>query len=91
MQSINIALALSVSTLTHMRTYTCMCADLYTVISMSGASDCVAACCSALRSVAMCCNLFMDGASECVCSALQCVAVCCNVLQCVAVCCNVLQ
>ena len=57
----------------------------------------VAACCSVLPCVAVCCsvlNLQNSQQLDCVavcCSALQCVAVCCSVLQCVAVCCSVFK
>ena len=54
--------------------------------------QCVAACCSVLRGVAVCIRMFVCDSSACAaigCIVLQCAAVCCSVLQ--SVCCNVLQ
>jgi len=49
----------------------------------------VAACCSVLQCIAVCCIALQGVAVRC--SVLQCVAVCCSVLQCVAARCSALQ
>jgi len=51
----------------------------------------VAAYCSVLQCVAMCCSVQIESKSYAFCENVCIVAACCSVLQCVAVCCSVLQ
>jgi len=61
--------------------------DIYGVLALSLALQCVALRCRALPCIAVRCSV-LPCVAVC-CSVLQCVAVCCSVLQCVAVCCIV--